>query len=136
MTASIDRKKAKKALEHKAKRVTESDVGKVVERKSEIDAKLSEVPSAFKRLVNQVKLLFEMVSDYWHGKYKAVPWYSISMAIAALLYFLNPFDLIPDFIPIVGYVDDATILALCSLAIMEDLRAYCKFKRYDPAQYF
>ena len=35
-----------------------------------------------------------------------------ALIIGALIYFINPFDLVPDFIPFVGFVDDMTIIAL------------------------
>src|SRR6478752_7184795 len=41
-----------------------------------------------------------------------VPWYVKALAIAVAAYALSPIDLIPDFIPIVGYLDDLVILPL------------------------
>jgi len=60
-------------------------------------------------LLNKAKLLYEMLCDYLDGKYKGVPWRTIAMVIFALLYVINPFDLIPDFIPGVGWIDDAAV---------------------------
>ena len=41
-----------------------------------------------------------------------VPWYAKALAIAVAAYALSPIDLIPDFIPVVGYLDDLIILPL------------------------
>jgi uncharacterized membrane protein YkvA (DUF1232 family) len=41
-----------------------------------------------------------------------VPWYAKALAIAVAGYALSPIDLIPDFIPIVGYLDELIILPL------------------------
>ena len=41
-----------------------------------------------------------------------VPWYAKLAAIAVAAYALSPIDLIPDFIPIVGYLDDLVIVPL------------------------
>jgi uncharacterized membrane protein YkvA (DUF1232 family) len=41
-----------------------------------------------------------------------VPWYAKALAIAVAAYALSPIDLIPDFIPIVGYLDDLIIVPL------------------------
>jgi uncharacterized membrane protein YkvA (DUF1232 family) len=41
-----------------------------------------------------------------------VPWYAQALAIVVAAYALSPIDLIPDFIPIVGYLDDLIILPL------------------------
>jgi uncharacterized membrane protein YkvA (DUF1232 family) len=43
------------------------------------------------------------------------------MALAAVIYFLNPLDLIPDFIPGIGYLDDATVIAFVFSSIRKDL---------------
>ena len=41
-----------------------------------------------------------------------VPWYAKALAIAVAAYALSPIDLIPDFIPVVGYLDDLVIVPL------------------------
>lgn len=46
-----------------------------------------------------------------------VPWYAKVGAGAVVAYALSPFDLIPDFIPVLGYVDDVLILPLGVLLV-------------------
>ena len=41
-----------------------------------------------------------------------VPWYAKALAIAVAAYALSPIDLIPDFIPVIGYLDELFILPL------------------------
>ncbi len=61
----------------------------------------------------------------WAGRLKAnikavalaaqdprAPWYAKALAIAIVAYVLSPIDLIPDFIPVVGYLDDLVIVPL------------------------
>lgn len=51
-------------------------------------------------------------------KAKQTPWYVKAVAAIALAYALSPIDLIPDFIPVLGLLDDLIILpALVALAI-------------------
>lgn len=132
----IDEATLKKTLETGSKKVSEKDVERVVKKKEEFEKKLKGVPGKFGKMVNQLKLLFELIAAYWNGEYKEIPFVSIAMAVFAVVYFVSPIDLIPDFIPVVGYMDDAAIVALTMLAIQEDLRAFCQFKGYDPAEYF
>lgn len=134
--ATITEAKAQEALRKKASKVKESDVEKIVHREAEIDEKIMDVPGKFTKMINQIKLLFELIRDYWKGEYKAVPWTSIAMAVGALVYFLSPVDLIPDFIPVVGYIDDAAVVGLAIKAIHGDLRTYCAHKKYQLEQYF
>jgi uncharacterized membrane protein YkvA (DUF1232 family) len=49
--------------------------------------------------------------------------------VAALLYVLSPIDLLPDFIPIVGYVDDALVVAACLALVEQDLINYKEWKK-------
>jgi uncharacterized membrane protein YkvA (DUF1232 family) len=41
-----------------------------------------------------------------------VPWYAKAVALAVAAYALSPIDLIPDFIPVIGYLDDLIIVPL------------------------
>jgi uncharacterized membrane protein YkvA (DUF1232 family) len=47
-----------------------------------------------------------------------VPWYAKALAVAVAGYAISPIDLIPDFIPVVGYLDDAILLPLGILLVI------------------
>lgn len=80
------------------------------------------------RFVADLKLLFSIIQDYVKGEYRELPFWSIAAIVAALLYVLNPVDLIPDFIPVVGYVDDALVIAACLAMVEQDLHNYKDWK--------
>ena len=48
-----------------------------------------------------------------------VPWYAKALAIAVAAYALSPIDLIPDFIPVIGYLDDLIIVPLGILLVVK-----------------
>src|SRR5215210_7268654 len=48
-----------------------------------------------------------------------VPWYAKAAAAAVAAYALSPIDLIPDFIPVLGYLDDVVIVPLGILLVMK-----------------
>ena len=47
-----------------------------------------------------------------------VPWYPKCMAVLVAAYALSPIDLIPDFIPVIGYLDDLVLLPLGALLVI------------------
>lgn len=58
------------------------------------------------------------VTLWFAGKHPATPWYAKALGVFVVAYALSPIDLIPDFIPVLGYVDDVLLLpALIWLAI-------------------
>lgn len=104
--------------------------------KTELYSKLDEVPNRMQVLTNQVRLLLELAHDYEQGRYRKLPWYSLAAAILALLYFISPADLLPDYIPVLGALDDLFALGLAVRVLRKDLIAYCEFKGLDPDDYF
>ena len=72
----------------------------------------------------KVQLLFGMVKDWATGEYKDVPVGSIVIILIAILYFLNPLDLIPDAILGVGMVDDVFVLGLVFKQVNSDMEKY------------
>ena len=49
---------------------------------------------------------------YLAARDRRVPWYAKAVALAVAAYALSPIDLIPDFIPVVGYLDDLILVPL------------------------
>lgn len=56
--------------------------------------------------------LGRMIKAYSTGKYRDIPWKTLLLIAAAVIYFVNPLDLVPDVIPVLGLTDDLGILAL------------------------
>ena len=82
-------------------------------------------------IYEDLQALIRMVQAYLKQQYKEVPWKSIIYAIAAIIYFVNPFDLIPDAILFAGFIDDAAIITHVVGVIGEDI---AKFKQWEAVQ--
>jgi uncharacterized membrane protein YkvA (DUF1232 family) len=54
--------------------------------------------------------LGRLVKAYTKGQYRDIPWKTVLTIVAAIIYFISPLDLIPDFIPLTGLTDDLGIL--------------------------
>ncbi|MCB1279520.1 YkvA family protein [Prosthecobacter sp.] len=96
------------------------DIAKVNQRAKDIEDKLPKL----KKLFEQAKVMLSMVKDYWKGAYREIPYWAISAVSLALLYVLNPADVIPDVIVGIGYLDDATVVAFCLKLVQRELERY------------
>lgn len=76
----------------------------------QVSRKLAASPIESGRLRAHVSAMQRMVIAYVRGQYSFIPWKNLTLVIAGLLYFIDPFDLVPDFIPVGGMLDDAAVL--------------------------
>jgi uncharacterized membrane protein YkvA (DUF1232 family) len=78
------------------------------------------------------QLRAEVVALYLASKHPRTPWYAKVLAALIVGYALSPIDLIPDFIPVVGYLDDFIIvpagIALLIKIIPRDVLEECRAK--------
>jgi uncharacterized membrane protein YkvA (DUF1232 family) len=84
-------------------------------------------PTDPRKIWDYLELLFSMLSDSYKGKYP-VPKKTVIVGIFALLYLINPIDIFPDFIPLLGFVDDIAALAFAGSLIKDDLDKYRTWK--------
>lgn len=111
-------------LFERAKNVSREDEKVVVEELPEKVAKVLDSVNQrlpiVKNLLGKVKMLYAMLRD----KEFAMAWSSKTMVIAGLLYFISPIDLLPDYIPILGYIDDAFVMSVVMNAMASEIERY------------
>ena len=78
------------------------------------------------------QLRSEVYALYLASKHPRTPWYAKAFAVLIIGYALSPIDLIPDFIPVVGYLDDLIIvpagIAFLIKMIPEEVLEECREK--------
>jgi uncharacterized membrane protein YkvA (DUF1232 family) len=77
--------------------------------------------------------LLAMLKDYGSGTYREMPRSTVLAIAFGLLYVLNPFDLMPDFIPGIGYLDDMSMVALVIGSVRRDVENYARWRRSRAA---
>ena len=97
------------------------------EMKSNIPNKLFRF-NLWHRLIEDIKLLFSLIKDYYNGVYREVSIGSIIVFIFAIVYVLFPADILPDVIPVIGQIDDAAVLLICLYFLEKDLYRYKEWK--------
>ncbi len=67
----------------------------------------------FEKIKQQAKhIKTEIFALYFAARHPLTPWYAKLVVAAIAAYALSPIDLIPDFIPIIGYLDDLVLIPL------------------------
>ena len=124
MTSSNEQK----LIENGAQRVTDKDLEKVVSRSEDIKKKFTS-GGPLHRFIEDGQLLISVVKDYRAGVFRKIPFGTVAAIVVTLIYVLNPFDLVPDFLPIIGQLDDAAVVAACMILIEHDLQTYKLWKQ-------
>lgn len=108
--------------------IRNADVLKAMENGGKIRRKVAK-GGPLRRFLGDVRLMCSILRDYWRREYRAVPWWAIAAITFALLYVMNPFDIVPDMIPFVGLLDDAAVVAACLALVGEQLESYQHWTR-------
>lgn len=126
----IDQSTLKRLYRSGIRNIRGADIMRVIRRSKSL-----------RRLINgplgemgeQASQLLRMVKDYASGAYRELPRSTVLASAFALLYVLNPFDLMPDFVPGIGFIDDMSMLALVIGSIRRDIETYARWRRSRAA---
>ncbi len=76
---------------------------------------------------------FRLLRAYATGHYRDIPWASLLSIVAAVIYFVMPLDLIPDFILALGLIDDAALLGWILSSLKGDIDHYLEWEKAQSA---
>lgn len=97
----------------KAGKTIKDALGKAVTNKGDLEG-----------VWDKMLLLFGVAKDYTNGDYTEIPKRSIIAILGGLIYFLSPIDVVPDFVPVLGFIDDIFVLNLVYKQVVKDLERY------------
>lgn len=110
-----------------AESINEEDIERANKNSDKIEGKIKG-SGKLRRFLSDFKLLSALLKDYWKGDYRNIPYKSIAVVVFTLLYVLNVADVVPDFIPGLGLLDDATVIGLCLKIVNSELEKYGNWK--------
>ena len=115
----------------KAKNIINDDekLKKLIE---DVLKKLQEISSDKKtsaKLNDSLRLFIRIINAYTSKEYTYVPWKTICLIVAGLIYFIYPVDLIPDFIPVSGLIDDIALIAWIYESIQDDIDNFLEWEK-------
>jgi len=68
--------------------------------------------------------MIRLLHAYHQGEYQDLSSQNLLMVVAAMIYFVSPFDVIPDSVPIIGQIDDALVIRRALKSVQADLDTF------------
>ena len=93
--------------------------------------KMRKHSDAIREIAADLQIILRLIKAWLAGGYKDISTKSIVILIGAILYFLNPFDAIPDAIPVLGYVDDVAVVGWIVKTLKDEIE---KFRVWESAR--
>jgi uncharacterized membrane protein YkvA (DUF1232 family) len=86
---------------------------------------------AIREILGDLQIIVRLVKAWLAGEYKDIALKSILILIGAILYFLNPFDAVPDALPVIGYVDDVSVVAWVLKTLKDEIEKFRSWKTWE-----
>jgi len=128
-------KKLEEKFQGDLEKVSKSDVQAALEKVEPVLKKLgSSTVEKVRVMARQATLVFEMLKSWWKGEID-LPWKTVAAMTVSLLYLASPIDILPDFIPLAGYLDDIFIVAVALELVQDELKDFAEQKGLDLEEY-
>ena len=117
----------KKAEQHYEQGLEDVDDNDIVYAAYKGKAKLKNLgtaPEGLEEVWEELHIMVKLCQDYVEKNYQEISWKNMQRIAGAVSYFVTPFDLVPDVIPKIGYLDDKAVLTLALKLAREDFARY------------
>jgi uncharacterized membrane protein YkvA (DUF1232 family) len=117
-----------------ANKLAPADVGDLLVAESSIRERATQLPGLPGRMLRaQLDLALVCLKDHAAGRCPQIPYYSISLLAAGVAYLADQLDFVPDFLPRIGMLDDALVMAVACDLGRDGLKRYCTWKGIAPS---
>jgi len=132
--APLTRDEVTQAVVELANKLAPADVGDLLVAESMIRERAAQLPGGAGRVLRgELELAFMCLKDHAAGRCPQIPYYSISLLAAGVAYLADQLDFVPDFLPRIGMLDDALVMAVACDLSRDGLKRYCVWKGLAPA---
>ena len=123
-----DRERVNATFEQGSNIFSEDDLEKLKGERENAEKKSTHLGEQFESF----RLTWGLLQDYWSGEYRNIPWKLAASIGFAVTYLVSPLDIIPDFLPLLGFTDDAAVFALVISSFQSELDTYKEWKKNQP----
>lgn len=122
--------KARRMYESKAEKITLCDK-KIRQLLNRVRLRLKELSTTplLMEARFQLEIFIRMLTAHIQKRYRSLSPRSLALLVLGLFYFALPLDLVPDFIPFVGYIDDLSVLLAVYKSLQVDIERFLEWER-------
>ena len=117
---------AEEEINKRAKGMSREDVGDTIGKEKKAE-RLAKEKSFLRQYWQDIKTSFALLKDWYMGNYRKIPFRMVASIAAAMLYLVSPLDIVPDWVPFGGLLDDALVLAAIFALSRRALDAYAEW---------
>ena len=117
---------AEEEINKRAEGMSREDIGETIGKENAAERK-TKTNSFLHQYWQDIKTSFALLKDWYMGNYTRIPFRMVASIAGAMLYLVSPLDVVPDWVPFGGLLDDALVLAAIFALSRRDLEGYSKW---------
>ena len=114
---------AEEEINKRAERMNDKDIGETIGKGKKAE-QMAKESSFLRQYWQDIKTSFALLKDWYMGNYTKIPFRMVASIAGAMLYLVSPLDVVPDWVPFGGLLDDALVLAAIFALSRRDLDEY------------
>lgn len=114
---------AEEEINKRADGMSDRDIGETIDKEKAAERK-TKTNSFLHQYWQDIKTSFALLKDWYMGNYTRIPFRMVASIAGAMLYLVSPLDVVPDWVPFGGLLDDALVLAAIFALSRSDLDEY------------
>ena len=114
---------AEEEINKRAKGMSREDIGDTIGKEKNAE-RLAKENGFLQQYWQDIKTSFALLKDWYMGNYTKIPFRMVASIAGAMLYLVSPLDVVPDWVPFGGLLDDALVLAAIFALSRSDLDEY------------